>query len=352
VGKRAHYWWSEVLESMYGVGSVILRLACCAGQDEEVSMRRPTIGVVESYDWPNLATSTDAKAHREAVAHGLKRWHDFAESCIDRTGPAGVVNRGESDRLTDLRAQYEEWRDAWGSNLADSIVIFGFSRMAVATSHLQGLAYLLAGGPPGASVVAINRAWVETSARALWVLDPHLTAREAAERVLNEMLEDIKSLQARNPRRRELQDRIESFAEAAQFDICRDRSGRMRGIGRVRPDVPELLRVFDRHPLGAVFKALTPLMRRQGNAATHGGMSSYLETIMADIRGPLATMATTATSLIYGLQLHERALDALNSLTAWSPIDLLETSKRASGAGVLLASMQLDCAVRQVARVN
>ena len=112
-----------------------------------------------------------------SFASGLHRWHGFVEVCLDGSGPAGVVRRGHSADEAKRREAAEQWRAVWSSNPMELVSITGHSRLAVATSHVRGLALLLERGIVTASVATILRAIAETSARG--AVGPRSSARPA-----------------------------------------------------------------------------------------------------------------------------------------------------------------------------
>lgn len=75
-----------------------------------------------------------------SFAHGLDRWHGFAEACPTETGPAGVLSRGRSKAEAGRWSEAERWRAVWAGNPMEAVRMVGHSRLAVATSHVSGLA--------------------------------------------------------------------------------------------------------------------------------------------------------------------------------------------------------------------
>lgn len=296
--------------------------------------------------------------HRTQLAEGLGRWADFAESCLEREGPAGVVNRGASEHLRSRRATAEAWQDAWGSNPMNLVGLLANSRQQVATSHARGIQHLLEHADSTVSTLALSRSLAETAARAAWLLDPDIDTSEAVCRALTELIHETYQLELlrkmpppagfeRGPAETGVTiQQIVDFAQAVGFSVVRDRKGKVRAVGDPRPDTSALLTRLDADERALVpFGDMVLRLYRQSCAAVHGSTMAWATMVVAaprgDTRMEMSALAMAAAHVMHALHLHLRAFDAWNRGLEWSPQDLLDGGRRASLAGFHLAYLQL-----------
>lgn len=289
----------------------------------------------------------------QSFAEGLNRWHGFAEACLSETGPAGVFSHGRSAAEASRWSEADRWRGVWTGNPMEVVRVTGHSRLAVSTSHVSGLSALLASGSVSASVATVLRACAETSARALWILDPALSPRDAIARALTESIHDLGHLTGRARERGQASlGKIVEFADRAGWVVRRDRKFNTPiGILQGRPDANDLLRKLDEQRGSSPFGEVLDHFRRSGNAATHGRFLAFVELISSGGDPVLGAMMARPCSvhIVYALDLHLRALDAWNASIAWNPSDLFDDCRKAAFAGVLLPYLEL---VRAHSRVE
>lgn len=180
---------------------------------------------------------------------------------------------------------------------------------------------------------------------ALWVLDPAHDPKTAIARALTEQFFEMKRL---GPEARERQgnitmEKILQFARNNEWEIRKNRKGETTGILEPRPDTKRLLELVATGKTGGPFRPLISAFQQRANAAVHGNSLSWMELVAAtgvpSLQGMI--LRTTVAHLMYALDLHMRAMDAWNASIEWTPQDLLEESKIASFAGVMLPYVRL-----------
>lgn len=212
------------------------------------------------------------------------------------------------------------------------------------SQHCEALArsLLLRGGKVIPSVAAVLRSCVETSARALWVLDPSQGSQEAISRALTDQFFEMRGVRgAGQAQAKEVNERILSFAEEAGLTVHRDKRGRVMGIGDRRLTTLDLLKRLTTEDSISLLAAMTPAFQRRANAAVHGNLLSWAEMAAStgDSKLQGAMLQTTVAHLMYGIDLHRRALDVWVGIHLWIPTELFEASRRAS-----LGPLMLYCA--------
>ena len=311
-----------------------------------------------------------ASDHLDALARGIQRWADFADCCLKGDGPAGVIRRGQSQRSSALRAEAASWCPTARSNPFDLVLLLAISRLELATRHSMATARLLAQEPMTTSASVVARAWLEASARALWLIDPSLSAHEMVGRSLADWLEEGKHLgrvrsatvslgvnvaDSEKGQGLSQPEVIEEVATQIGLDVRRDKVGKVIGV----KGFPHLSTVDLLTKAGGDSASVLPmvanLMYRRSSAAAHGNFSAWGEAVglTTDQGEPELTLVSVfAGSVVSTLNLHLRALRSWNSLIDWSPQDLMEQSERASQAPVILAGLEISQALRRTAPGN
>lgn len=303
---------------------------------------------------------SDATHHRVAHAAGIMRWHGFAASCMRLQGPAGVSHHGKSDRLEALRAEAEQWSWAWGSNPLDLAWLLAITRLDLATSHSLGAGILLQDARAAPSLSAVLRAWGEASARAIWLTDPLLTARQLVARALTELLEELKNLKRMGPmlssrglgvdagpRQGTIDARLDpsivrNFATKTGFELTLDRQERLIGVEGTRPDTLNLLQqAHEALPMKS--SVLASRLYRHHSAAVHGTFMGWGDMVIGRPRHEhdLEPMSRVSIETLHSVVLHARAIEIWNGGQKWQPQGIFEQASGVALSDFMLAGVQL-----------
>lgn len=285
-------------------------------------------------------TKIDLAQENQDFARGLERWRGFAEACLEHKGPAGVVHGGWSPKEVERRLTAESWIAGWTSNPVDLVRVVGLAKLSVATSHLGGLERLVASSF-SAPLAAVLRSCAETSARALWVLDPSLGPDKAVERALTERVHEISNYgpEIRQRYGQPQLEKVVALADKIGLAVRRNQRGEITGVGDARPNASDLLKRLDARNGISPFDEIRDHFRRLGNAATHGDTLAWVEAlaVSGDESLRIMMMRSTSSHLMYAWELHVRAVDAYNDAMDWKPEDLFAESRKAALAGVMVA---------------
>lgn len=207
------------------------------------------------------------------------------------------------------------------------------------------------------SVAVLLRSMMEASARASWLIDPALTAREMVARALiesfdegrrvgqmgRERFQSLGQREVREPLANPLEETVMEIATQGGFSVEKAH-GDLRVEGQRRPNTLELLKAVDGKEWDSSLSNLIPSMYRRGSAAAHGSLMGWAEMAVAtkeDGGTDIRSLGLLATDLTSAMRLHVRAIDAWNSLIDWVPKDLLKETRHAALAGHGLAFAQL-----------
>lgn len=316
----------------------------------------------------NTLMPMKASDHLEALARGIERWVDFADCCLTGDGPAGVVRRGQSERARVLREEAASWSSDVKSNPFDVVVPLAVSRLELSTRHAAATARLLMKEPMTTSASVMARAWLESSARSLWLIDSSVGAREMVGRALADWLEEHRhlrrlrastaSLAAHFGKRQESKspsvgDIVDEMTSQIGIDVKRTATGEISGLKNFSYlSTFDLLSKVGDSPSLPVLPMVTRMMYRRSSAAAHGNFAAWGEAIgfrRKDGELDFASVSMFSGDVLSTLDLHVRALRSWNSLIDWSPQDVMDEAERVSLSNVMLAGLEISQAERRIA---
>jgi hypothetical protein len=269
----------------------------------------------------DLSDSYDADAHRHALVHGLREWHAFVTRCLNRIGPEGVRYAGTSAREAALRAECESMASEDSGNPFELWWMMALARVEMASSHLAATAAVLADEDSLGSVPALLRTWCEASARALWLLDPEVSAREAIERALTDWLAEADEV-------RKLKPSATAVTFPASVAAIVDPIAAATGLEPKsrRPTAVSLIEKYGAPGVGDRARDGVGSLYRRGSGVVHSGFGGWVTTLWA--RDPAFLEVGTLQSVVLdapvALDLHARTLKAWTSLQEWAPADVFD----------------------------
>lgn len=286
----------------------------------------------------DLSRSYDADAHRHALVDGLREWHAFVTGCLRRFGVAGVRYAGTSAREAALRAECESMASEDSGNPFDLLWTMALARVEMASSHLAATAAVLSAEDALGSVPAVLRTWCEASARALWLLDPEISTREAIERTLTDWLAEGDEVR-----------RLKPSATAATFPATVEAIvGPIAAASGLKPKRrgPTAVSLIEKYGApGAGDRARQGVgsLYRRGSGVVHSGFGGWVTTLWA--RDPAFLEVTTLQSVVLdaptALELHASALEAWTTLHEWEPVDVFDEVRTEALARAMLPLVEL-----------
>jgi hypothetical protein len=233
------------------------------------------------------------------------------------------------------------------------------SRLDLAIRHAAATARLLKKEPMTTSASVMTRAWLESSARALWLIDSDLGAREMVGRALADWLEEGRQIERLRATRvvpdmgvvksshQSIPEIVDEAASENGFEVIRRaETGEIKGIrGFTRPNTFDLLTKIDAGGVSQLLPMMTRSMYRRSSASAHGSFLAWGEALAArqnDGQHEPASAWLFASDVLSTLDVHVRAMRARNTLIEWSPQDLMAESERSALSTVMLAALEMS----------
>lgn len=310
-------------------------------------------------------TEASVNSLLQCMADGIEHWRGFAEERGGGRGPDGGIPASTTPAIRE-RSQNDELAGAWGPAPVTSAHVLGVLRLVSATDHLAGVAILVPKKNAGLALDCLIRSLVETSLRALWLLDGTIDARQRVGRSMTEYLHDSwRGSQAAfgasesmvRKRLSQLTAAIDESSTQLGFEQYRPNSGRRRGqlvaVGEPRPSVFDLLARYS-VPLGGdrdeefAVSTLTILehMNRAYSAAVHGESLSWMRGLMNQLPehlvGPELGLADRMGSVLTAMYFHQRAASAESDLFGRSESHDYEVQMKRAFVAFLLPALQIE----------